>query len=234
MRLNNYRDRNDLFFGWILENTPKNQCNILDIGANDGSFCPEVSWIAAHAQKLAGVDPDRAKLENNPFVSERYYGTLEDAAIPPESFDVLYSIFVFEHVMDEERFIAAASRILKPRGSMYFITPNGHHYFAFLARLFSQLRIQRQVLEMVKAKELVESYHYPAVYRLNKPKDIERIGRKHGFQFFEYRYCEQYGEVANYFPGPLKLLPRLWEEAAKAMDREDRLLNLMGRMIKPA
>ncbi len=234
MRLNDYRDRNDLFFEWILEKTPRNECSILDIGANDGGFCPEVSWIAAHARKLAGVDPDRTKLERNPFVSERYYATLEDAAIPPESFDVLYSIYVFEHVVDEERFIAAASRILRPGGSMYFITPNGHHYFAFLARLFSHLRIQRHVLEMVKDKELVESYHYPAVYRLNKPKDIERIGRKHGFEFFEYRYCELYREIANYFPGPLKVFPWLWEEAVKATGREDRLLNLMGRMIKPA
>lgn len=232
MRLNDYRDRNDLFFAWILENTPKDTCSILDIGANDGGFCPEVSWIAAHAQKLAGVDPDRAKLEKNPFVSERYYSTLEDAEIPPESFDVLYSIFVFEHVVDEDRFIAAASRILKPGGSMYFITPNGHHYFAFLAHFFDRLKMQRHVLGMVRTKELIESYHYPAVYRLNKPKDIERIGRKHGFQSFEYRYSELYEELATYFPGPLKAFPRLWEQAVKATGREDLLLNLMGRMVK--
>jgi ubiquinone/menaquinone biosynthesis C-methylase UbiE len=232
--LNDYRDRNDLFFAWILENTPKHECSILDIGANDGGFCPEVSWIAAHARKLAGVDPDRAKLERNPFVSERYYAALEDADIPSESFDVLYSIFVFEHVLDEERFIAAASRILKPGGSMYFITPNGHHYFAFLSQLFDKLKVQRQVLGMVRTKELIESYHYPAVYRLNKPKDIERVARKHGFDSFEYRYCELYGELATYFPGPLKVFPRLWEQAVQATGREDRLLNLMGRMVKQA
>jgi ubiquinone/menaquinone biosynthesis C-methylase UbiE len=234
VRLNDYRDRNDLFFEWILENTPKDTCSILDIGANDGAYCPEVSWIAAHARTLAGVDPDRAKLERNPFVSERYYATLEDADIPSESFDVLYSIFVFEHVIDEDRFVAAASRILKPGGSMYFITPNGHHYFAILSQLFSRLRMQRQVLGMVRTKELIESYHYPAVYRLNKPKDIERIGRKHGFESFEYRYSELYGELATYFPGPLKMFPRLWEQAVQATGREDRLLNLMGRMVKAA
>ena len=205
---------------------------MLDVGANDGALCPRMHRVAQHAGLLAGVDPDTKMLERNPFISERYFSTLEDAEIHSESFDVLYSFFVFEHVDDEERFIEAASRVLKPGGQLFFITPNGHHYFSIMASSFAKMGIQRRVLGMVKSKELIDSYHYPAVYRLNSPKDIEQVGRKYRFHEFEYRYCEQFNELSTYFPGPTKVFPWLWEWIVKASGKEDLLVNLMGRMVK--
>jgi SAM-dependent methyltransferase len=233
VRLNDYEERNDLLLDWILEAARKD-CSILDVGANDGTFCHGMHRIAEHAGHLAGVDPDRKMLERNPFISVRYFSTLEDAEIAPESFDVLYSFFVFEHVVDEERFIQAAARVLKPGGQFFFITPNARHYFSILASLFAKLGIQRGVLGLVRTKELIDSYHYPAVYHLNRPKDIERIGRKYGFQQFEYRYCERFTELSTYFPGPTKFFPWLWEKMVEATGQETLLVNLMGRMIKGA
>jgi SAM-dependent methyltransferase len=206
--------------------------SVLDVGANDGLFCREISRVAQRAGRLAGVDPDSERLRENPYISERYFSTLEDAEIAPASFDLLYSFFVFEHVLDEERFIDAAGRALKPGGSLYFITPNGRPYFSVLASAFAKLGIQRRILGVVRSRELIESYHYPAVYRLNVPRDIERVGRKYGFDRFEYRYCERLGELSTYFPGPTKVFPWLWERMDEWIGREDLLINLLGRMIK--
>lgn len=231
MRLNDYTERNHLFLDWILEVIPA-KTSMLDVGANDGTFCPEISRIAQHADRLAGVDPDKGKLEQNRFISERYFSTLENADIASESFDALYCFFVFEHVLEEERFIAAASRVLKPGGSLFFITPNGKHYFSILASVFARLGVQRQILGIVRSRTLIESYHYPAVYRLNCPRDIERVGRKYGFDRFEYRYCEQLIELSTYFPGPTKVFPWLWERVVEIMGREDLLVNMLGRMVK--
>jgi len=231
VRLNDYEERNDLLLDWILETTQRG-CSILDVGANDGTFCYGMHRIARHAGCLAGVDPDRKMLERNPFISVRYFSTLEDAKIASESFDILYSFFVLEHVADEARFMEAASRVLKPGGQFFFITPNGHHYFSILASLFAKLGIQRRILGLVRTKELIDSYHYPAVYHLNRPKDIERIGRKYGLHQFEYRYCERFIELSTYFPGPTKVFPWLWEKMVEASRQETLLVNLMGRMIK--
>lgn len=231
MRLNNFEHRNDLFIEWMIESTPPN-CSFLDVGANDGHYCPQVERITRHAGCLVGVDPDREKLARNPFVSERYASTLENADIPPESFDVMYSFFVFEHVINPERFTEAASRVLKPGGSFFFITPNGHHYFSILASTFAKMGIQEEMLRIVRSRRLIDAYHYPAVYRLNRPRDIERIGRKYGFDFFEYQYCERFIELKTYFPGPTKVFPWLWEKAIETSGREDLLFNLMGRMVK--
>ncbi len=223
--------RNEIFLDWVLSSFPEG-ASVLDVGANDGTFCPEVARVAVRAGRLAGVDPDGAKLANNKLISERYFSTLEDADLPAESFDVLYSFFVFEHVANEERFVAAASRALKPGGSLFFLTPNGQHYFAFLASMFEKMGVQRRALGMLRPKELVESYHYPALYRLNHPRTIERIGRKYRFDRFEYRYSEELGEISSYFPGPTKIFPKMWESMVAASGCEHLMLNLHGRMIK--
>jgi SAM-dependent methyltransferase len=208
------------------------ECSALDVGANDSSFCPEVIRISQHVKQLSGVDPDVEKLQRNPLVSQRYFSTLEAGEIPPESFDLLYSFYVFEHVVDEERFISAASKALRPGGSFFFITPNKYHYFAFLSSLFARLNVQRRILGLLRPSELIDAYHYPAVYKLNCPKDIERVGTEFGFDRFEYRYCECLDDVSCYFPGVMKVLPSLWESVAKISGRESMLVNFMGRMIK--
>ena len=130
MHLNNYENRHHLLIDWMLETVPFGS-SVLDIGANDGSFCPEVSRVAEHAGVFAGVDPDTEKLNRHQLLDQRYPALLEEADIAPGSFDCLYAIYVFEHVQDHHRFLSAASKALKPGG---FITPNGYQYFAFLAK----------------------------------------------------------------------------------------------------
>jgi ubiquinone/menaquinone biosynthesis C-methylase UbiE len=232
MNLNNYKNRHDLLIDWILETVPKGS-RILDIGANDGSFCPEVARIATHAAFFAGVDPDSRKLVRHPLLQERYPSTMEEANIPPQSFDCAYTIYVFEHVRDENAFLQAASRALKPGGSLFFITPNGYQYFAVIASTLARLGLQDKVLRMIVPAQQVDAYHYPALYRLNRPAGLRELGRKNGFERCEFRFTEKLAEFACYFPGPLKVFPWLWERMVEMTGKEQLLGNLLGRMIKP-
>jgi SAM-dependent methyltransferase len=231
MYLNNYSNRHDLLIDWMLQAMPSGG-RILDVGANDGSFCPEVARMAQHASVFAGVDPDAAKLAKNVRLQERYPATLEDADIPPGSFDCLYSIYVFEHVADPDAFLAAAARALRPGGSLFFITPNGNHYFAAIAGTLAQIGLQKKVLGIIRPKQLVDQYHYPATYLLNSPRVIRKLGRKHGFSAFEFQYSESLAEFACYFPGPTKAFPWLWEKLVAAVGKDALLGNMMGRLIK--
>lgn len=231
MWLNNYSDRHDLLLDWLIDSTPPGS-SILDIGANDGTFCPQVQRVARHARHFAGVDPDVEKLERNSYLHERFFGTLEEADIPSEAFDAAYSIYVLEHVDDAERFMRSLSRVLKPGGSFYFITPNGNHYFAKIASFLQGLRLQGSVLTMVRPTHLVSRYHYPALYRLNSPTVISDLGRLVGMSRAEFRYSERIEELECYFPGPTKAFPRIWEALVERLGRESLLGNLMGRLTK--
>lgn len=230
MKLNNYTSRNKLLADWICESIPKGG-SALDVGANDGSF-PEIERIAKWVSTLSGVDPDTDKLSRNPHTQIRYFSSLENAKIPCASLDFLYAFHVLEHINNPDDFISSASRALKPGGSFFFITPNRRHYFALIASLLEKLKMQNRTLNILRGGNIVNVYHYPAVYKLNCPRDIERIGRKHGFVRYEYRYSETLGEIECYFPGITKIVPHLWEKMASLCRREDMLLNLMGRMIK--
>lgn len=216
---------------WILNTIPDGAA-VLDIGANDGTFCPQVEQIARKAAHFAGVDPDAELLARNPLAQAKYATTLEKSDIPDATFDCAYSIYVFEHVADEAGFLNAAARVLKPGGSLFFITPNGRHYFAALAALLGRLRVQDAVLRMVRPSHLVDQYHYPALYRLNSERRLTRLGRNAGFSDFEFRYSERIEEFACYFPRQLKLFPAAWERLAKTLGAESMLGNLMGRMVK--
>jgi 2-polyprenyl-3-methyl-5-hydroxy-6-metoxy-1,4-benzoquinol methylase len=229
--LNNYYDRTDLLIDWVLEVLPNN-ARVLDVGANDGSFCQQIRRVAEKSAIYAGVDPDSEKLRKHPLLSERFYATLETANIDDCSFDCLLVIYVFEHVAEERDFIRAAGRILRPGGSLFFITPNRLHYFAAIASLFAAIGIQKRILGIIRPKTLVEKYHYPALYRLNTPRKIREIGSAFGFDKFEFRFSENLEEFSCYFPGPLKAFPWLWQQMVKATRQEYLLGNLMGRMIK--
>lgn len=232
MRLNNYQDRSELFVNWIIETLPE-RAEVLDIGASDGTFSPQVELLRSAGVVIDGVDPDGEAMERNPHIRHRYVGRLEDAPLPAGAFDAAFAIYVAEHVENPERFLPAAHRVLKPGGSLFLITPNGAHYFAAISRLLQHARLQERVLRMIRPGTLVDRYHHEAFYRMNRPSTIERLARDFGFEGAELRFCEKLEEFSPYFPGPTKLIPWIWQQLARLTARERMLGNLMARLRKP-
>ncbi len=102
---------------------------MLDVGSNVGIMIEAAGGI--------GLEP--SGIELNPtlvdFARERYpahtfyCGTLEETEIA-EPFDGAYCSEVIEHIPDNNPFVAALARALRPGGVLFLTTPGVHEYVA--------------------------------------------------------------------------------------------------------
>jgi len=174
------------FYSWVREHTVSTTA-LLNLGAGrptrDGlrSFKGEVS-------QAVGADIDPVVLENDELDEAR---VIVGSSIPfaEDSFDVVLSDFVLEHVTAPAELLSEVIRILKPGGSFFFRTPNKHHYVALVARI-SPHWFHRLVAN--RARGLGQDAHQPhrTWYRLNSRRAIVTAAQKAGFRNIELRFWE--------------------------------------------
>ena len=177
-------DISEAFPLWIKQHTTS-QSLVMDVGAGRGRI-PGPSLIKPHIGHLVGVDPD-PDIAHNPYLDEWYCATLEDFAHSSKNtFDVLYCIFVLEHVNHPEAFFAACRSLLKPGGMLFAVTPNLWHYFGLATTISARLGIQDWVLDRLIGRLAKEDYHFPTTYRANSVAAITRLLRLAGFASVEF------------------------------------------------
>src|SRR5262245_52737238 len=129
---NEYRDRyRHLRPGWqpsgdqleaLVRGYVTRDSNVLDLGCGRGGIA-EVIW--REVRLAAGIDPDFASLTSHraagmPVVR----GVGEKLPFTTESFDVVVSVWVLEHLADPLATFLEVRRVLKPGGHFIFLTPN--------------------------------------------------------------------------------------------------------------
>ena len=68
---------------------------------------------------VKGLKKRRSNIDN--FI----FGDMTNSDIPSESFDLVISVEVLEHVEEDEKFVSEVNRVLKPGGRFIMTTPNG-------------------------------------------------------------------------------------------------------------
>lgn len=185
------------------------RARVLDIGCgtglsvNDGHGAIALADICAAGEELWGCEPDPDIVPSR-LLDHFALGTLEEAELPDSYFDVIYAHYVVEHVADPVAFLRKAFRILRPGGSLLFITPNERHYFVKVARVVAALRLEGTLLKYINKKAAIA--HYPTRYLLNDGSAIEAAARNAGFRRSEFAYFE-HGDIRDYFHPWLKWIP---------------------------
>ncbi len=112
--------------------------NFLDVGCGVG----ELLWAARESGWDAiGVDPSEEFIE----VGRRELGvegmatTLEDAAFPDASFDVVSMSSIIEHVYDPYSLLREVHRVLRPGGWLSFDAPNEDGLYMKAGNLYMRL-----------------------------------------------------------------------------------------------
>lgn len=204
----------------------------LDVGCGRGIGRQLVytEAIGAHIDEFWGVEPDTSVQPRPGLFDHFQHATLEDADLPDNYFDIVYSFMVMEHVADPLSFWRAASQCLKPGGVHIFMTPNAQHYFTMTARLLHKLRLDEFILRMITSGRQ-EEYHYPVQYKCNSRGAIRRCAAATGFDPPSFVFLESDGPT-GYLKGPFVVLYKLLKLRRRVIRHKGSLLTLTARAVK--
>lgn len=153
---------------------------VLDFGAGRGEhilddaieYRRRLFNLRGRCAHVEGCDVDGAVL-TNPFLD--HATVIEPSGslpYPDNSFDIVYSRFVFEHVEDAGSVAGELLRITKPGGVIAALTPNRFGYIALAATAVPN-RLHVWALGYIQPKRKSVDV-FPTKYRLNSRKALER------------------------------------------------------------
>ena len=153
---------------------------VLDYGAGRGAqidtdrteFGRWLKTLRGRVAHVEGCDIDPVVLEN-PYLD---HATIFDPTKPlpyaDDSFDLIFSNWVFEHVADPATVAGELLRVVKPGGYICAVTPNKLGYISVAARIAGNSR-HVPLLKRIQPGRF-EFDVFPTHYRLNTPGAIRK------------------------------------------------------------
>jgi SAM-dependent methyltransferase len=126
-----------------------------------------------------GLDYDYDSLEKHLSMRNKVRGDISRLPFGDDSFDVVTSNMVFEHLKDPETQLREIFRILRPGGLLLFHTPNSRSYGPIIASVIPE-RIKRRLIWLLQQRG--EDDSFPTFYRINTPTSIGRIAQVTGYE----------------------------------------------------
>lgn len=108
----------------VLIQLAKNSSSILDLGCGDGT---RLNLLAESNKTAVGIDLSQTaiKMARSSYPNLRFLkADLERIPLEDESFDLIYSAFVLEHLSNSKQVIKEVIRVLKKDGFLVLIAPN--------------------------------------------------------------------------------------------------------------
>ncbi|MDR2302280.1 MAG: class I SAM-dependent methyltransferase [Deltaproteobacteria bacterium] len=114
---------------------PDKNLSILDVGCGSGGILASLRDLGY--DRLTGLDPSPSCVElvKNELGIEAKVGTLDDPPFKPESFDVVVSTGVFEHLLSPIKALSSIAKLLasgRERGGAFIMVPDASRYVDYL------------------------------------------------------------------------------------------------------
>lgn len=200
---------------------------LLDAGC--GRTTPVLKKFMGQAKRLIGVE--LVEFTDVPAGIETHNADLARIPVADASVDVIMSRSVFEHLEDPDSVYRECFRVLKPGGTLIFLTANLWDYGSLAARLIPN-RFHPAIVKHVEGR--AEEDTFPIQYRTNTRRAVKRLAQQAGLEIRSFDYLSQY---PNYlmFNGALFYLGTCFE---RLINRFDLLKGLRGWILvtltKPA
>ncbi len=175
--------------------TPGNR--LLDAGC--GRYL-EFSKEFSNDVQVVGIDLEPALDTHNDSSPFGVRGDLEQLPFPPNSFDLIISRSVVEHLSNPGRVFREFHRILRPGGKVILSTPNKYDYVSILASL-TPYRLHRVMVSKILG--VSEDDVFPTLYRANTLSTLSK-------QLTAAGLIETRLDAINHYPAYLMFSPFLF------------------------
>jgi len=171
--------------------------HLLDAGC--GRYLKFSKELSATAH-VVGIDLESTLETENSSAPFGVRGDLSRLPFPAESFDMVISRSVVEHLDDPVQVFREFSRVLRPGGKVVIITPNKYDYVSVVAA-YTPYSWHRALVSRIF--QVSEDDVFPTRYRANTLSAIEKALRAGGFVPREL-------DTINHYPAYLMFSPVLF------------------------
>ena len=160
------------------------QSCVLDLGCGRGGVV-ELFW--RDVKLAAGLDPDSPSLaEHRAPGMPILRGVGERLPFAGESFDLVVSLWVLEHLKEPLTVLSEVRRVLRPGGHFVFLTPNLRNPLLLLNRIGKALPLlQRRLVPRLYGRH--EADTFPVQYRANTAGAVRGLAAASGLEVAELR-----------------------------------------------
>ena len=183
---------------------------VLDLGCGPGRAETDFRNSCAF---VVGCDYTDA-VARNAYVSAGLRGDAYKLPFRDETFDAVITDFVLEHLQFADKAAAEIARVLKPRGSLFFRTPNLYHYVTLISRITPHSFHSRMVR---KLEESEGAEPFQTFYRLNTRRDVEQVFAHAGLEAAKLRMVEKEPHYLT-FAAPAFLLGCCYERVVNKFE----------------
>ena len=210
----------------LASNEPPGSKAVLDLGAGAGII--EQMNFKGIAGRVCGVDPD-PRVAENPYLDEGKEGIGEQIPYPDNSFDLVFSVNVLEHLDQPQEVFAEVQRTLKPGGIFLAKTPNKWHYMPLIASVTPHSF--HQWVNKRRGRASIDTF--PTRYRANSPASIRKLAMSTGFDVLKLDLVEGRPEYMR-VTAPTYVLGWLYEKSVNSVPGFGRFrILLIGELRKP-
>jgi SAM-dependent methyltransferase len=156
--------------------------NVLNAGCGSSSSLR----IRGTCARVVGYDIDDEVFANTD-VDEAIQGDLAKLNLPDNTFDLVISAWVAEHLESPAQVFREFARVMKPGGRLILITPNKWHYSMIVSR-FTPVRFHRWFVNLLGQRP--HDHAFPTFYRANTAGSLRRLGADSGLVVTEMRMLE--------------------------------------------
>lgn len=180
------------------------QTVLLDAGC--GRTAPVLRKYLGKARQLIGVELE--EFTDVPPGIEIHRTDLAKLPLADASVDLIISRSVFEHLVDPDSVYRELARVLRPGGTIIFLTASLWDYGTMVARLVPN-KLHAKVVRFVEGR--AEDDTFPTAYKSNSRGAVDRLSAAVGLRVEGFQYLSQY---PNYlmFNGVLFFLGMCFEK----------------------